>query len=84
AKSLTRFSDSPTAQDTRSGKRLNEQLLQLNAMYDHPPCIIMEARFPPDYPNLPFLLRVVSPRMAPYTGHVTAGGSICIEALTTR
>ena len=43
----------------------------------------MEVRFPHDYPNRPFLLRCVSPRCVWYTGHVTAGGSICIEALTT-
>lgn len=37
--------------------------------------------FPPDYPAHPFFLRVVSPRCVMYTGHVTAGGSVCIEAL---
>ena len=35
-----------------------------------------------DYPAQPFFLRVVSPRCVWYTGHVTAGGSICIEALS--
>ena len=35
-----------------------------------------------DYPAQPFFLRVISPRCVWYTGHVTAGGSICIEALT--
>ena len=35
-----------------------------------------------DYPAQPFFLRVVAPRCVWYTGHVTAGGSICIEALT--
>lgn len=35
-----------------------------------------------EYPNKPFLLRVISPRCVWYTGHVTAGGSICVEALT--
>ncbi len=35
-----------------------------------------------DYPAQPFFLRVVTPRCVWYTGHVTAGGSICIEALT--
>jgi len=42
----------------------------------------MEITFPSDYPNKPFFLRVISPRMCCYTGHVTAGGSICIESLT--
>ncbi|KAI8472582.1 MAG: hypothetical protein J3K34DRAFT_457729 [Monoraphidium minutum] len=47
--------------------------------------ILLEARFPDvadNYPTEPFKLRVVYPRCAPYTGHVTIGGSICIEALT--
>eukprot|EP00983_Pelagomonas_calceolata_P011025 355500-Pelagomonas_calceolata.AAC.4 len=39
-----RFSFYDFDPDTRAGKRLNEQLLELNARYDHPPCIIMEAR----------------------------------------
>ena len=30
----------------------------------------MEARFPPSYPAAPFFLRVVTPRMVMYTGHV--------------
>jgi hypothetical protein len=45
-------------------------------------CITMEASFPPSYPAAPFFLRVITPRMQMYTGHVTAGGSICVEALT--
>ncbi len=44
--------------------------------------ITMEASFPPSYPAAPFFLRVITPRMQMYTGHVTAGGSICVEALT--
>jgi hypothetical protein len=42
----------------------------------------MEARFPPDYPTSPFMLRVVWPPCVPYTGHVTIGGTVCTEALT--
>ena len=44
----------------------------------------MEITFPSDYPTRPFFLRCVSPRFCWYTGHVTAGGAICIEALTTE
>ena len=44
----------------------------------------MELTFPKDYPTRPFFLRCVSPRFKWYTGHVTAGGAICIEALTTE
>ena len=45
--------------------------------------IRMEISFPSDYPTRPFFLRCVSPRFCWYTGHVTAGGAICIEAWTT-
>ena len=67
--------------DNEGGRRLNEQLGLLNAMHgqDH---IVMEAVFPEDYPNSPFSVRVITPRMVWYTGHVTAGGSICLESLT--
>lgn len=67
--------------DMEGGKHLNDDLNILAALHkqDH---ILMECSFPADYPNKPFFLRIVSPRMCWYTGHVTAGGSICIEALT--
>jgi len=42
----------------------------------------MEISFKLSYPADPFFLRVVSPRCVWYTGHVTAGGSVCIESLT--
>lgn len=46
------------------------------------PAIVMHMIFPPDYPFRPPFLRVVRPRFAFRTGHVTIGGSICIELLT--
>lgn len=46
------------------------------------PAIVMHMIFPPDYPFQPPFLRVVRPRFAFRTGHVTIGGSICIELLT--
>lgn len=45
--------------------------------------VIMECQFPPTFPQEPFFLRVVLPRMVMYTGHITAGGSVCVEALST-
>ncbi|KAK3261162.1 hypothetical protein CYMTET_29917 [Cymbomonas tetramitiformis] len=66
---------------TPAGRDLNSDLSILKQRYDQDH-ILMEARFPSDYPNKPFSLRVISPRMVWYTGHVTAGGSVCIEALT--
>ena len=44
--------------------------------------LVMHMIFPPDYPFRPPFMRVVRPRFAFRTGHVTIGGSICIELLT--
>ncbi len=41
-----------------------------------------EVIFPENYPINPFFVRVVYPRFAFRTGHVTVGGSICMESLT--
>ncbi|RIA98457.1 ubiquitin-conjugating enzyme/RWD-like protein [Glomus cerebriforme] len=48
--------------------------------------IDLEIRFAPDYPNLPPYIRVIRPRLLRFMngggGHVTAGGSICMDLLT--
>jgi hypothetical protein len=44
---------------------------------------MLEFWFPFDYPNNPPFVRVVRPRFAFRTGHVTVGGSICMEVLTS-
>ncbi|CAJ0637146.1 12115_t:CDS:2 [Entrophospora sp. SA101] len=48
--------------------------------------IDLEVRFSPDFPALPPYIRVIRPRLLRFLngggGHVTAGGSICIEILT--
>ncbi|KAL4421127.1 hypothetical protein ABPG77_001522 [Micractinium sp. CCAP 211/92] len=70
--------------DVAAGAQLNRDLAALEAAHGPDAAhVVLEARFPPDYPAEPFFLRVVRPRMALYSGHVTAGGSICIQALTT-
>ncbi|KAK9814694.1 hypothetical protein WJX72_010012 [[Myrmecia] bisecta] len=63
------------------GAALNGDLAQLKNQYGQD-YLLMELKVPSDYPQDPFFLRVISPRCMWYTGHVTAGGSICIEALT--
>jgi len=40
--------------------------------------------FPPTYPMNPPFCRVIRPRFAFRTGHVTVGGSICTELLTNK
>ena len=44
--------------------------------------IIMLIQFPPDYPFNPPFVRILRPRFQFMTGHVTVGGSICMELLT--
>jgi len=46
--------------------------------------LLLHIRFPPTYPFNPPFVRVVRPRFAFRTGHVTIGGSICTELLTNK
>lgn len=50
-------------------------------------CIVFELRFPSNFPHNPPFVRVVRPRFLPFLqgggGHVTAGGSICMDLLTS-
>jgi len=46
--------------------------------------IVMQIKFPPDYPFSPPFCRIIRPRFAFHTGHVTVGGSICMELLTRK
>ena len=72
--------------DTAEGAQLNADLRAFAQQHprraEHGAAVTLELRFPEDYPNAPFFLRLVRPRMQMYTGHVTAGGAICIQALT--
>ncbi|KAF8797821.1 hypothetical protein BYT27DRAFT_7204023 [Phlegmacium glaucopus] len=49
--------------------------------------MILEIRFPPTFPNSPPFFRIISPRFLPFIqgggGHVTGGGSICMDLLTS-
>ncbi|KAI8609694.1 hypothetical protein BC830DRAFT_1070648 [Chytriomyces sp. MP71] len=48
--------------------------------------IILEVRFGPDCPLTPPFIRIIEPRFMPFSqgggGHVTLGGSICMDLLT--
>ncbi|CAK5263224.1 unnamed protein product [Mycena citricolor] len=48
--------------------------------------LIFEIRFPPTYPIGPPFFRIITPRFLPFIngggGHVTGGGSICMDLLT--
>eukprot|EP00668_Euglena_longa_P042578 GGOE01056358.1.p1 GENE.GGOE01056358.1~~GGOE01056358.1.p1 ORF type:complete len:313 (-),score=104.57 GGOE01056358.1:217-1155(-) len=39
--------------------------------------------FPQEYPFKPPFIRALRPRFVLYTGHITIGGSVCMELLTT-
>ncbi|KAG6851065.1 hypothetical protein H0H93_002957 [Arthromyces matolae] len=49
--------------------------------------VVFEIRFPPTFPIAPPFFRILSPRFLPFIqgggGHVTAGGSICMDLLTS-
>jgi len=55
------------------------EMFKKKTQQDH---ILIELRFSKDYPFAPPFVRVVRPRFAFRTGHVTIGGSICMELLT--
>ncbi|PLN76993.1 hypothetical protein BDW42DRAFT_177642 [Aspergillus taichungensis] len=48
--------------------------------------IVLEIRFPPQFPMSPPFVRVIRPRFVSWSagggGHVTAGGAMCLELLT--
>jgi len=46
--------------------------------------IVIHIRFPEDFPLSPPFCRIVRPRFQFHTGHVTIGGSICMELLTRK
>jgi ubiquitin-conjugating enzyme E2 Q len=47
-----------------------------------PDHVELAMKFPKEYPHKPPFIRVVKPRFTFHTGHVTVGGSICMELLT--
>eukprot|EP00761_Pharyngomonas_kirbyi_P013690 gb/GECH01013719.1/.p1 GENE.gb/GECH01013719.1/~~gb/GECH01013719.1/.p1 ORF type:complete len:321 (+),score=111.25 gb/GECH01013719.1/:1-963(+) len=64
--------DGAIAQDMQKYKKQHGQ--------DH---VLLEMKFKKDYPFSPPFIRVVKPRFQFHTGHVTIGGSICMELLTS-
>lgn len=61
---------------------LFQELVAYGKRFDTPPEIQLEMLFSSDFPMSPPFVRVLRPRFAFHTGHVTVGGSICIELLT--
>jgi len=46
--------------------------------------IKLSVSFPKNFPNAPPFIRIVYPRFQQYTGHITIGGSVCVQDLTTK
>ena len=60
------------AKDIRSWAKLSER----------EECIYMEMKFPKEYPMVPPFVRVLRPKFKFLTGHITIGGSVCMQVLT--
>eukprot|EP01119_Soliformovum_irregulare_P013837 TRINITY_DN3718_c0_g1_i1.p1 TRINITY_DN3718_c0_g1~~TRINITY_DN3718_c0_g1_i1.p1 ORF type:complete len:358 (+),score=94.41 TRINITY_DN3718_c0_g1_i1:130-1074(+) len=58
---------------------LGQDMARLKIKY-----IQIHISFPPNYPFSPPYIRVIKPRFQFRTGHVTIGGSICMEVLTNK
>jgi ubiquitin-conjugating enzyme E2 Q len=63
-------------------KELKEDFQTRQKQYNLPQEISYEITFPDSYPHDPVFIRVLTPRFKYQTGHVTVGGSICMESLT--
>src|SRR5690606_23057415 len=46
--------------------------------------IVLDVRFPENYPFAPPFIMVISPRFQHLTGHVTSFGALCMEILTPK
>ena len=63
-------------------KDLKEDFKKYCKSYNREAEIVFEMRFDSNYPFSPPFLRVIRPRFAFRTGHVTVGGSICMQSIT--
>ncbi|XP_052232724.1 ubiquitin-conjugating enzyme E2 Q2-like isoform X1 [Dreissena polymorpha] len=61
---------------------LGKDLQAWATKHSREPVVYLEMQFPGDYPMAPPFVRVIRPRFKFLTGHVTIGGSICMEMLT--
>jgi len=64
------------------GSGLAAELARFAARHQKPDAVQLEVLFTPAYPNEPPFVRILAPRFAFHTGHVTVGGSVCMELLT--
>lgn len=60
-------------------EKLQQQMAKLGIE-----CIQMEIIFKENYPFEPPFVRIISPHFIERKGHITAGGSFCVDILTTQ
>jgi ubiquitin-protein ligase len=70
--------------DERDNVTLFHALEEHGALFARDAQVLLEMRFPPDFPRLPPFVRVCYPRFKFHTAHVTIGGSICLKELTPQ
>lgn len=68
--------------DFEPSTQLAKDLNAYAQRFNKEPAVQMEMTFQNDYPMTPPFVRVVCPRFKFLTGHVTIGGSICMQMLT--
>jgi len=71
------------AMQPEPGTNLARELVDHARRTGESEAVQLEVAFSGDYPAAPPFVRVVSPRFEFHTGHVTVGGSVCLETLTT-
>ncbi|XP_062501570.1 ubiquitin-conjugating enzyme E2 Q1-like [Corticium candelabrum] len=71
-----------TLKDFDKDSLLYRDLQSYAKKYNRKPVVHMEMKFPKDYPMNPPFVRVIRPRFKFLTGHVTIGGSVCMQLLT--
>ncbi|XP_069112755.1 ubiquitin-conjugating enzyme E2 Q2-like isoform X1 [Argopecten irradians] len=61
---------------------LGKDLQNFADKFKREPVVYIEMHFPGEYPMKPPFVRILRPRFKFLTGHVTIGGSICMQMLT--
>mmetsp|Transcript_11550 Transcript_11550/g.11607 ORF Transcript_11550/g.11607 Transcript_11550/m.11607 type:complete len:696 (-) Transcript_11550:31-2118(-) len=64
-------------------KELNQDFEAYAKRYSREKEMLFEVRFDSNFPFNPPFVRVIRPRFAFRTGHITVGGSICMQSLTS-
>ncbi|XP_033753725.1 ubiquitin-conjugating enzyme E2 Q2-like isoform X2 [Pecten maximus] len=62
--------------------KLGKDLQIFADKFKREPAVYVEMHFPGEYPMKPPFVRILRPRFKFLTGHVTIGGSICMQMLT--